>query len=152
MSFYGSNDVNKVLGTITYAIERYSVSLVVIDTLQFFLSGQGEGFKKFDMQDYVMAELRSIATAYNVHIAVVIHPRKTEDSEDVGIHSIYGTSKATQEADNIWVIQNRDGFKIFDIKKNRYDGDVGRVAMGFDKNSKSFFELRKKELESLFSK
>jgi len=29
------------------------------------------------MQDYVMAELRKIATAYNVHIAVVIHPRKT---------------------------------------------------------------------------
>ena len=43
-----------------------------------------------------MAELRSIATNYNVHIAVVIHPRKTEDNEDIGIHSIYGTSKATQ--------------------------------------------------------
>jgi twinkle protein len=41
------------------------------------------------------------------------------------------------------VIQNRDGFKIFDIKKNRYDGDVGRVALGFNKDSKSFFELKK---------
>ena len=96
MSFHGANDVNKVLGTITYAIERYGVTFVVIDTLQFLLSGQGEGYKKFDVQDYVMSEFRSIATAYNVHIAVVIHPRKTEDTEDVGIHSIYGTSKATQ--------------------------------------------------------
>lgn len=80
MSFHGSNDVNKVLGTITYAIERYGVTFIVIDTLQFLLSGQGEGYKKFDMQDYVMSELRSIATAYNVHICVVIHPRKTEDN------------------------------------------------------------------------
>ena len=93
-----------------------------------------------------MSQLRSIATTFNVHIAVVIHPRKTEDSEDIGIHSIYGTSKATHQADNIWVIQNRDGFQIFDIKKNRYDGDVGRVAMGFNKESKCFFELKKTEL------
>jgi twinkle protein len=96
MSFHGSNEVNKVLGTITYAIENYGVTFIVIDTLQFFLSGQGEGYKKFDMQDYVMSEFRKIATTYNVHIAVVIHPRKTEDNEDIGIHSIYGTSKATQ--------------------------------------------------------
>lgn len=68
----------------------------MIDTLQFLLSGQAEGAKKFDVQDYVMAELRKIATSFNVHIVVVIHPRKTDDNEDIGIHSIYGTSKATQ--------------------------------------------------------
>ena len=54
-----------------------------------------------------MARLRKIATDYKIHLVVVIHPRKTEDSEDISIHSIYGTSKATQEADNIWIIQNR---------------------------------------------
>ena len=41
MSFHGSNDIYKVLGTITYAIEKYGVGFVVIDTLQFLLSGQG---------------------------------------------------------------------------------------------------------------
>ena len=61
----------------------------------------------------------------------------------MGIHSIYGTSKATQEADNIWIIQNRDGFKIFDIKKNRYDGETGRVALGYNRGTKSFIELKK---------
>lgn len=69
-----------------------------------------------------MAKLRDISIKYNVHVVIVIHPRKTEDNDDIGIHSIYGTSKATQEADNIWLIQNRDGFKVFDVKKNRYDG------------------------------
>lgn len=69
-----------------------------------------------------MAKLRDISIKYNVHVVIVIHPRKTEDNDDIGIHSIYGTSKATQEADNIWVIQNRENFKIFDVKKNRYDG------------------------------
>jgi twinkle protein len=96
MSFFGGNEPNKVLGTISYAVERYGVSVVVIDTLQFLLSNQAEGFKRFDLQDYVISELRRIATTYNVHVVVIIHPRKTEEGEDIGIHSIYGTSKATQ--------------------------------------------------------
>ena len=55
MNFHGSNSVDKVLGTITYAIEKHGVSVVVIDTLQFLLSNQAEGYKKFDLQDYVMS-------------------------------------------------------------------------------------------------
>ncbi len=88
----------------------------------------------------------------SVHIVVVIHPKKTEDGEDLGIHSVYGTSKATQEADNIWIIQARDNFKVFDIKKNRFDGEVGKVALGFDRKNKLYFELTKKELNSLYNK
>lgn len=87
-----------------------------------------------------------------MHIAIVIHPRKTEDNEDIGIHSIYGTSKATQEADNIWVIQNRDGFKLLDVKKNRYDGELGKIPLGFNKDTKKFFQLRRAEFEALRTK
>lgn len=43
-----------------------------------------------------MARIRKMVTSYNIHMVVVIHPRKTDDNEDIGIHSIYGTSKATQ--------------------------------------------------------
>ncbi len=67
-----------------------------MDTLQFMLSDQAEGIQKFDLQDKVMSRLRKISTNYNVHMVIVIHPRKTEDSEDIQIHSIYGTSKAAQ--------------------------------------------------------
>lgn len=76
-----------------------------------------------------------------VHISVVIHPRKTDEGEDLGIHSIFGTSKSVQEADNVWMIQLRENFKIFEIKKNRFDGELGKVALGFDKNSKKFLQL-----------
>jgi len=107
MNFYGSHSIEKILSTIVYAIEKHNVHVVVIDTLQFLLSEQGDGFKKFELQDTLMARLREITIRYNVHVVVVIHPRKTEEGEDIGIHSIYGTSKATQEADNIWLIQNR---------------------------------------------
>lgn len=80
---------------------------------------------------------------------IVIHPRKTDDSEDLGIHSIYGTSKATQEADNIWIIQNRENYKILDVRKNRYDGELGRFPLGFNRNTKNFFQFTKSEFEAL---
>jgi twinkle protein len=107
MSFFGSTDIEKVFGTIEYAIEKYNISHIVIDTLQFLLSDQATGFEKFDLQDRVMARLRRIANQHQVHVCVVIHPRKTDEGEDLGLHSIFGTSKSVQEADNVWLIQQR---------------------------------------------
>jgi twinkle protein len=133
MNFYGSTTADKILSTIIYSIEKHNIHMVVLDTLQFMLSEQGEGFKKFELQDSLMAKLREISIKFNVHVAIVIHPKKTEEGEDIGIHSIYGTSKATQEADNIWIIQNRDGFKVLEIKKNRYDGELGKIPLGFNR-------------------
>ncbi len=96
-----------------------------------------------------MAALRDLATQQQLHVALVIHPRKHDEQEDLGLHTIFGTAKSTQEADNVWLIQSRESFKVFDIKKNRFDGDVGRAALGFNKANKTFFQLSKFELEGL---
>jgi predicted ATP-dependent serine protease len=77
-------------------MQKNNISLVILDTLQFLLSEQAQGYNKFDLQDKVLTRLRKMATSHNVHIVIVIHPRKTEDTQDIQIHSIYGTSKATQ--------------------------------------------------------
>lgn len=152
MNFYGSTTADKILSTIIYSIEKHNIHMVVLDTLQFMLSEQGEGFKKFELQDSLMAKLREISIKFNVHVAIVIHPKKTEEGEDIGIHSIYGTSKATQEADNIWIIQNRDGFKVLEIKKNRYDGELGKIPLGFNRQSKRFFQLKRAEFQAVRTK
>ena len=49
------------------------------------------------------------------------------------------------------MIQTRQNFRIFDIKKNRYDGDLGKVAMGYDKNNKNFFQFTRNQLSQLYS-
>ena len=50
-------------------------------------------------------KLRKFATQNNVHISIVIHPRKERDDEPVGLASVFGTAKATQEADNVIALQ-----------------------------------------------
>eukprot|EP01017_Pseudomicrothorax_dubius_P044328 TRINITY_DN7480_c0_g1_i2.p1 TRINITY_DN7480_c0_g1~~TRINITY_DN7480_c0_g1_i2.p1 ORF type:complete len:294 (+),score=71.16 TRINITY_DN7480_c0_g1_i2:72-953(+) len=85
----------------------------------------------------------------NIHVTLVIHPRKVDDNVDLSVSSVFGTAKATQEADNILIIQNRPKFKLVEVKKNRFDGELGRVPLGFDKDTKRFVELTENEVLDL---
>jgi len=49
--------------------------------------------------------------------------------------AVHGTSKATQEADNVLILQNYPNYKVIEVKKNRFDGDLGGVGLKFDKPS-----------------
>lgn len=44
---------------------------------------------------------------WQVNIILVIHPRKDDDRMPLGISSIFGTAKATQEADMVIILQVR---------------------------------------------
>ena len=57
-----------------------------------------------------------------------------------GMHSIYGGAKATQEADNVLIVQKRDGQKFLELKKNRFDGTLGAVPLSFDTRYTLYYE------------
>ena len=52
----------------------------------------------------MIERFRKIATEHDVHISLVIHPKKVDESEDLNITSVFGTAKATQEADNVFIV------------------------------------------------
>jgi len=141
MSFYGSTDIDQVLDAMDYAVYVHDVQHIIIDNLQFMMSGQGAGYEKFDMQDKAIEKLRMFATHKNVHITIVIHPRKVEDGHALGIASVFGTAKATQEADNVIIIQKGKKYRYLSIKKNRFDGSIGEIPYRFDRDSTKIFEL-----------
>ena len=149
--FFGSTNIDKLVDVVKYTIERLDVAHIILDNLQFLMGTQARGYDKFEMQDEMIAKLRKLATEQNVHISLVIHPRKSVENEDLSIASIFGTAKSTQEADNVFILQNRDKFKIMDIKKNRFDGEIGRIPLIFNKTNKRFVELTLFELENLLN-
>lgn len=55
----------------------------------------------------VIQKFRKFATVHNVHVTLVIHPRK-EDEPTLTANSIYGGAKATQEADNVVLLQEEE--------------------------------------------
>lgn len=63
----------------------------------------------------------------------MIHPRKEQEDSDLSITSVFGSAKATQEADNVLIIQRDAKHHVkLDIRKNRFDGGLGSIPLVFD--------------------
>lgn len=90
-----------------YAVYVNDVEHIVLDNLQFMLgTSAGKGFERFDQQERALDLFRQFATSKNVHITLVVHPRKEAENTPLGISSVFGTAKATQEADNVIIVQS----------------------------------------------
>ena len=98
----------------------------------------------------IIEKFRKFATKYNVHVTLVIHPRK-ENDDQLSTNSIYGGAKATQEADNVLILQEQplkvqpeklengpNIIKAIQICKNRFKGDLGFQVLRFNKSTETF--------------
>ncbi|KAF5302673.1 hypothetical protein FQA39_LY10169 [Lamprigera yunnana] len=154
MTFHGQQSVKVVMEAVEHAQYVYDISHVIIDNVQFMM-GVGEDQKNLDRfwkQDNLIGCFRAFATRKNCHVSLVIHPRKERDVDDLTTSSIFGGAKASQEADNILIIQDKSltlqrGKKYLQIAKNRYTGDIGIMNLEFDKNALSFAQKKKKGSE-----
>ena len=61
----------------------------------------------FGAQNHAIAEFRNFASAKNIHVTIVIHPRKENVDQQLTNASVFGTAKATQEADNVYILQSQ---------------------------------------------
>lgn len=103
---------------------------------------------RFWRQDKIISAFRTFATKYNCHVTLVIHPRKERLDEELSVSSIFGSAKASQEADNVLIIQDKRltslrGKKYLQVAKNRYSGDLGIMLLEFDKASLSYSSKKK---------
>lgn len=142
MDYFGSTPLENILESMSEAVRNHQIQHIVLDNLQFMLSGQHSAgaFDKFDLTDRTVAALRAFATNRNVHITLVIHPRKEMDDTPLGLASVSGTAKATQEADNVIILQKVGDSRYIDVKKNRFDGLIGSVPIKFDPNARLILE------------
>lgn len=84
-----------------------------------------------------------MASEKDVHIFLIIHPKKVEDDTNLNVASIFGTAKSTQEADSVLILQKSElpNIRTIMVKKNRYDGEVGNQHMAFYPETKRYFEI-----------
>jgi len=143
-TFHGTEDVEKVLEAMAHAVYVHDIAHVVIDNIQFMVgAGGGGNLDRFSKQDHCVERFRKFATLQNVHVTLIIHPRK-ELEEKLSVYSIFGGGKATQEADNVLLLQEESveesmlKRKSLEIAKNRYAGDLGEMPLQFTKPILSF--------------
>ncbi|XP_050418809.1 twinkle mtDNA helicase-like [Patella vulgata] len=143
MTFHGHESIKRVIDTMGHAVYVHDIAHVVVDNLQFMMGSQGDYADRFNKQDQIVAAFRKFATQMNCHVTLVIHPRKEKDSEELTTASVFGSAKATQEADNVLILQDKRmmslrGRKYLQITKNRFDGELGVMVLKFDPESLTF--------------
>ena len=127
-----------------YAVYVNDVEHIILDNMQFMVSLKNLGgrstFDKFDVQDLAIEKFRKFATDRNVHVTLVAHPRKEMENSLLTMTSIYGSAKATQEADTVLILQNNGQKKFMEVKKNRFNGALGASPLHFDRRSCRYSE------------
>lgn len=118
LRFFGSTRVDEVVEAMTHALHAHDIQHVIVDNLQFMISGQGQGWERWEVQDEALSVFRRFASEHGVHVTMVVHPRK-DDRDVLELNSIFGSAKTTQEADNVVILQSGSGFRYLDIRKNR---------------------------------
>ncbi|XP_055687058.1 mitochondrial DNA helicase [Lutzomyia longipalpis] len=154
MTFHGQQSIRIVMEAIEHAQYVHDIQHVIIDNVQFMMgtSEDARHVDRFWRQDAIIAAFRTFATRKNSHVTLVIHPRKERDAEDLTTSSIFGSAKASQEADNVLIIQDKRltsirGKKYLQVAKNRYSGDLGVMPLDFDKEALSYAQKKKKIAE-----
>eukprot|EP00600_Ochromonadales_sp_CCMP1393_P010116 CAMPEP_0174961352 /NCGR_PEP_ID=MMETSP0004_2-20121128/4192_1 /TAXON_ID=420556 /ORGANISM="Ochromonas sp., Strain CCMP1393" /LENGTH=1031 /DNA_ID=CAMNT_0016209787 /DNA_START=137 /DNA_END=3232 /DNA_ORIENTATION=+ len=146
LNFHGATEVDRIMAAMDAAVYKDDIQHIIIDNLQFLLprAAARNAFEKFEFQDSVIERFRHFATEKNVNIILVIHPRKEDETSLLSISSIFGSAKASQEADLVMILQNAlpstgsGGLtnthihRTLEVKKNRYDGHTGSVPLQFN--------------------
>ena len=142
-TFHGTQELEMVLDAMAHAVYVHDIAHVIIDNIQFMVGTRGGNLDRFAKQDQCIEQFRKFATLHNVHVTLVIHPRKDAE-EKLSVHSIFGGGKATQEADNVLLLQEESKessfakTKYIEVAKNRYAGDLGMIPLYFTKPVLSF--------------
>lgn len=145
MRFFGSTGIDQILDAMEYADYQFDVKHTILDNLQFMTDDNSNN--KFNAMDEVISKIRKFATQKNHHITLVIHPRKVGQGsgEEMDTSDLGGTAKAEQEADTIIILQSGGEKKYLDVKKNRFDGDLGKVYFEYQKATNRIVEVNPEE-------
>lgn len=134
-----------IIKLFTYAARKYDCKVFLVDNL---MTSRFDGGKTesdyYRAQSNFVGELIHFAKAYNVHVHLVAHPKKTKgklEKEDVS-----GTGDITNRADNVFSVERVDDplagcNTIISILKNRSEGVQNvEIGLSFDPKSKRFWQ------------
>ena len=67
------------------AVDRHGVRHVVVDNLQFMLGSRSSHMADlYTAQNHAIAQFRKFASLQDVHVSLVVHPRKVSSTEQSG--------------------------------------------------------------------
>ncbi|XP_076286895.1 mitochondrial DNA helicase isoform X2 [Lasioglossum baleicum] len=126
MTFHGQQSIKVVMDAVEHATYVHDIAHLIIDNVQFMMgtADDSKHMDRFWRQDDIISRFRNFATRHNCHVTAIIHPRKERNEEELTTSSIFGSAKASQEADNVLIIQDKRLNSIRGKKWQRIDTAV----------------------------
>lgn len=130
---------------------KQGLRVVLLDHLDYLVSSRRE--KQHEAIEEAVRGLHEIAFSCGVHILLICHPRQSATaSEEVGIHSLKGSSAIKQYADNVLVLHrcsrtdsSADPSKVkVRVAKNRMFGTEGNTYLFYQPEWDGYVELNNK--------
>lgn len=141
-------DINQLAEQLKDA-KKLGIEIVLLDHLDYLVNFHKE--KLHEAIDETVKRLHELAFALNMHFILICHPRQSAASTDeVGMHSLKGSSSIKQYADNIIVLHRcsrtdsqADPNKVkVRIAKNRMFGIEGNTYLFYQPKWDGYLELK----------
>lgn len=94
--------VEKLMSEIAYDVKHRGCKIAIVDNLNFFLQVTKSADQLLEM-DRVIHELVIFCKRIDVHVIMIMHPKKTESMRVENEGDIRGSALAVQEASNIFL-------------------------------------------------
>ncbi len=137
------------LGHQLYEAKKLGVEIVMLDHLDYLVQTDKE--KLHEAIDETVKRLHELAFDLSMHFLLICHPRQSgSGSEEVGIHSIKGSSSIKQYADNVITLHrcsrtdttaDLDKVKVR-IAKNRMFGTEGNCYLFYQPQWDGYMEMK----------
>ena len=110
-------DPEHVIDQIVLHKDKYKCDFVFIDNLNFLLEVVSQN-RQIEVMDNVTHQFIMLSKQLDVHIVMVMHPRKTEDTRVESEFDIKGSSTAVQEAHNVFLFNRPSSKQLnsFDLR------------------------------------
>ncbi len=136
------------LGYQLYEAKKQGVEIVMLDHLDYLVHSHND--KITEAIDETVKRLHTLAFDLSMHFILICHPRQSSTStEEVGIHSLKGSSSIKQYADNVLIIHRcsrsdstADPNKVkIKIVKNRMFGTEGHCYLFYQPHWDGYMEF-----------
>lgn len=137
------------LGYQLYEAKKLGVEIVLLDHLDYLVNTKRD--KLHEAIDETVRRLHVLAFDLDMHFLLICHPRQTgAPGEEVGIHSLKGSSAIKQYADNVLVLHrcsrtdpSADPNKVkIKVAKNRMFGSEGTCFLFYQPEWDGYMELK----------
>lgn len=146
-----------IIRTFEYAVRKHGCSVFLLDNLMVvdFEETRNNQENYYRAQSGFTGRLVEFAKKHEVHVHLVVHPRKTQgksgisDADDVG-----GSGDITNRADNVISMERLSEEKsqelgyctVLRVIKNRDFGETVKLALDYDPKSRRFYKSGTDEL------